>query len=384
MKHILAALYGLVFGIANVIPGVSGGTMLVVFGCYDKVCGALSLNFKEIKKNIVFLVFFGIGAVLGIVGFSFVVTFLFDNFPVPTNLFFMGLILGSVPLIIRNATVKEKFRAVCAVPFVIALAVVVGLTVLESNAKDPYTLSSSNDGNVTTITIFNDSDRTVDEWSVDMVDGMILNYKNGEVNGADIAVYHSTSEKIGMIFGKDVPNNFTQFVNQDGSVIEPHSAYSFTFENSAYSGSGEFEINTISYSMDVGFFLTMLLALLVAAIAMIIPGVSGSFVMMILGVYTTVIAAIRNFDFAVIIPCAIGAIIGIIFGARLISWLLKKYSLMVYSAILGLVIGSLVAIFPTSGDFSAVQIIAGVIAFVIGGVISYFVGKKTKIETAEE
>ena len=46
MQNLLAVLYGLVFGVANIIPGVSGGTMLVVFGCYDKVCGALSLNFK--------------------------------------------------------------------------------------------------------------------------------------------------------------------------------------------------------------------------------------------------------------------------------------------------------------------------------------------------
>ena len=81
MQNILAILYGIVFGIANVIPGVSGGTMLVVFGCYDKVCGALTLNLKEIKKNIVFLVFFGIGAVIGIVGFAFVITWLFTNFP---------------------------------------------------------------------------------------------------------------------------------------------------------------------------------------------------------------------------------------------------------------------------------------------------------------
>ena len=58
MQNILAILYGLVFGIANIIPGVSGGTMLVVFGCYDKVCGALTLDFKEIKKHFKFLVFF--------------------------------------------------------------------------------------------------------------------------------------------------------------------------------------------------------------------------------------------------------------------------------------------------------------------------------------
>ena len=43
MKNLLGILYGAVFGVANVIPGVSGGTMLVAFGCYDKVCGATKI-----------------------------------------------------------------------------------------------------------------------------------------------------------------------------------------------------------------------------------------------------------------------------------------------------------------------------------------------------
>ena len=54
MKNLLGILYGAVFGIANVIPGVSGGTMLVAFGCYDKVCGALALDFKEIWNSGIF------------------------------------------------------------------------------------------------------------------------------------------------------------------------------------------------------------------------------------------------------------------------------------------------------------------------------------------
>ena len=116
MQYVLAVLYGLVFGIANIIPGVSGGTMLVVFGCYDKVCGALSLNLKEIKKNIVFLIFFGIGAVAGLLGFAVVIKWLFGNFPTETYMFFMGLIAGSVPLILRNATSRgEKFSLLCNV-----------------------------------------------------------------------------------------------------------------------------------------------------------------------------------------------------------------------------------------------------------------------------
>lgn len=381
MKNLLAVFYGLVFGIANVIPGVSGGTMLIVFGCYDKVCGALSLNIKEIKKNLVFLIFFGIGAVLGIVGFSFAITWLFDKFPVPTYLFFIGLILGSVPLIIRNATVKEKFRPTCIAPFLAALAVVIGLTFLEKNTGDPYTLSTDISGSTATVTIFNDSGRTVDKWTVETADGSAV---CEDVTGAEVQTHYSTGDTIKGLFGMSIPALApNQFTNPSGAVIEPHSSYSFIIDNAESMDLGKLEIGEMSYSMDVGFFLTMMGALFTAAIAMIIPGVSGSFVMMTLGVYTTVIAAIKNFDFGVIIPCAIGAIIGLIFGARLISWLLKKYSLMVYSAILGLVVGSLVAIFPIGYAIDAAVIIAGILAFAAGGALSLIIGKKTPVEQAE-
>ncbi len=76
---------------------------------YDKVVDVLTLKLSAIKKNIRFIVFFGIGAVIGILGFSFVITWLFDdNFPVATNMFFMGLIIGSIPLIYRNMTVGGR------------------------------------------------------------------------------------------------------------------------------------------------------------------------------------------------------------------------------------------------------------------------------------
>lgn len=273
MQHILAALYGLVFGIANIIPGVSGGTMLVVFGCYDKVCGALSLNFKEIKKNIVFLVFFGIGAVIGIVGFSFVITWLFGSFPTATYMFFMGLIVGSVPLIIRCATVKQQFTPVCAVPFLLALALVVGLAMLENAGGE--TAAASAEG----------------------------------------------------VFG----------------------------------------------------FLIYLAAGFVAAVAMIIPGVSGSFIMVLFGTYATVIASIKALDFTVLIPTAIGVIAGIILGARFITFMLKRWRLMVFSAILGLVAGSLYAIFPPGFGLN-IDTLIGVFALAAGFAVSYIIGKHTKAE----
>ncbi len=373
MQNILAVIYGLVFGIANVIPGVSGGTMLVVFGCYDKVCGALTLNLKEIKKNIVFLIFFGIGAVIGIVGFAFIITFLFTNFPTQTNMFFMGLIVGSVPLIIRNATVKEKFRPTCIVPFVIGLAAVVGLAIAQQGSTDPFRYEINSTATSSAITIFNDTDRTVEGWELDFDQAAL----DTTVSGAKAITNYPTADKIKGILGMKIPAIAPNtFVNNDGTTIEPNSSYTFIYDGVLPEGA-EPELN-VSYKMDVKFFVTMMLALFVAAIAMIIPGVSGSFVMVTLGVYSTVIAAVKDLDFAIIIPCAIGAIIGLVAGARLITWLMKKYSLMVYSAILGLVAGSIYVILPAGFGLNLATLV-GFVCLAAGAVIAFFVGKNTKV-----
>lgn len=382
MQNILAILYGLVFGIANVIPGVSGGTMLVVFGCYDKVCGALTLNLKEIKKNIVFLIFFGIGAVLGIVGFAFVVTWLFDNFPTQTNMFFMGLIIGSVPLILRNATVKDKFKPICIVPFIIGLAAVVGLAIAENGSTEPYSFKTAVDGDKTSITIYNDSDRVVDSWEIDLVEGVLDPKAATQTTGGKVIISETTLSKILSLFGvtsTDVIDEHNAIINEDGAVIEPHSSHTVTFWNyeSRNINPEIFELS-VSYKMDVPFFLTMMVALFVAAIAMIIPGVSGSFVMLTLGVYTTIIGAVKDLDFAIIIPCAIGAIIGLVAGARLITWLMKKYSLMTYSAILGLVAGSIYVILPAGFGLNIATLV-GFVCLAVGAFVAYIVGKNTKV-----
>lgn len=380
MQNLLAVLYGLVFGIANVIPGVSGGTMLVVFGCYDKVCGALTLNLKEIKKNIVFLIFFGIGAVIGIVGFAFVITWLFTNFPVQTNMFFMGLIIGSVPLILRNATVKDKFKPVCFVPFIIGLAAVVGLAVAENGSTEPYRLETAIEGDYTSITIYNDSDRVVNEWEIDLGEGRLDPKAATMTSGGKAIVSESTLNKILSLFVDSVnistPN---AIVNEEGMVIEPNSSHTVTFWNyDASNLSPETYELSVSYKMDVKFFITMMAALFIAAIAMIIPGVSGSFVMMTLGVYSTIIGAVKDLDFAIILPCAIGAVIGLVAGARLITWLMKKYSLMVYSAILGLVAGSLYVIFPVGFGLNLATL-TGAVCLAIGAFAAVIVGKNTKV-----
>lgn len=133
MKKVLGylklILCGMVFGVANVIPGVSGGTMLVVFGIYDQLTEAIS-GVKAIIKNIVFLIFFGAGAGVGILGFASLIKYLFDNFGVQTDMYFIGLILGSVPMIYHMGTAEKKVKPLCILPLVLAMCVVIGLTML--------------------------------------------------------------------------------------------------------------------------------------------------------------------------------------------------------------------------------------------------------------
>ncbi len=383
MKNFLAILYGIVFGVANIIPGVSGGTMLVVFGCYDKVCGALTLNIKEIKKNIVFLCFFGIGAVLGIVGFSFVITALFDAAPIPTYMFFIGLILGSIPLILRNATVKEKLKPICIVPFVISLALVVGLSMLEnSTSSEPYSFKTAVDGDKTSITIYNDSDRVVDSWEIDLGEGRLEPKAATLTEGGSAIIDKPTSYYIMSLLGKDTfgedkPN---VLVNEEDAIIEPRSSHTVTFWNyeSININPETFELS-VNYAMDVPFFLFLMLTAFIAAVAMIIPGVSGSFMLVLFGVYTTVIGAIKNLDIIVLIPVAVGVVLGLILGARLITFLMKRFRLIVFSGILGLVVGSVYAIFPVGFGLNVPTLI-GAGTLLAGGAVSYLVGKHTETE----
>jgi uncharacterized membrane protein len=81
-KYILGFLVGLIYGASLIIPGLSGGTFLVIFGCYDKICAAMALDFKAIKREFLFYVFFGVGAIAGLGGFLFAIDFLQTHFDV--------------------------------------------------------------------------------------------------------------------------------------------------------------------------------------------------------------------------------------------------------------------------------------------------------------
>jgi putative membrane protein len=84
----------------------------------------------------------------------------------------------------------------------------------------------------------------------------------------------------------------------------------------------------------------------VAICAMILPGISGSFILVLLGKYHYILEAVNNRDFIVLSVVAAGACIGIIAFSRLLGWLLKKYHDMIVAMLTGLMLGSLRKVWP--------------------------------------
>ena len=80
MIFIFDMLKGMVMGIANVIPGVSGGTMAVSMGIYDKLIGSITHLFKDLKKSIITLLPIGLGMVIGILALARVIEFMFESY----------------------------------------------------------------------------------------------------------------------------------------------------------------------------------------------------------------------------------------------------------------------------------------------------------------
>ena len=107
MKAVKNILKGMVIGIANVIPGVSGGTMMVAMGIYDKLIHCITHIFKEFKKSVLFLIPIAIGMGIAVIGGSLGIEMLFDKFPVQTNWLFIGLIVGGLPAIWKNVKGKS-------------------------------------------------------------------------------------------------------------------------------------------------------------------------------------------------------------------------------------------------------------------------------------
>lgn len=106
MTQIINFVKGIFIGIAVVIPGLSGSIFAVVVGLYEKMINAVSSFRKNIKKNTLFLLPIVIGGVAGILLSAKIITVLCEKYPQQSYFFFIGLVIGSIPLVLRK--IKNK------------------------------------------------------------------------------------------------------------------------------------------------------------------------------------------------------------------------------------------------------------------------------------
>ncbi len=238
----IVGLKGTVIGIANMVPGVSGGTIAVLLGIYDELMEAFGAFFSSAggwRRNLLFLFPVVLGVVIGTIGFARIIGFLLDNYPLQTNLFFIGLIVGSLPHLVQHidrSVVRHK-PVLCVGLFVVGAA-----SVLAMGLADPP------------------------------------------------------------------------------SATEPMTDTS---------------LQTL---------LIILLAALVSSFALAIPGLSGSFILLLLGLYTTMQTAFSSLNWILISVFILGNLIGIAMIARAIHWLLRRYHTLTYAVIIGLVLGSIASL----------------------------------------
>jgi putative membrane protein len=242
-EHIANFLKGFAMGVANVIPGVSGGTIALLTGIFERLINALKsfdveavrlllkFKFREFAQHVDFgfllSVFLGVG--VSIISVAKLLEFLFQSYPVYVWSFFFGLILVSVWFVGKSI---GKIDVPAAVSFVIGAAVAFGL-----------------------------------------------------------------------------------------SVMNPAT------ENTA--------------------FWYLIICGAVAVCSMILPGLSGSFVLILMGNYQLImIYAVSHFDMKIIVPVAVGVVVGLLAFSHFLSWLLSRYARQTMAVLTGFIFGSLGTIWP--------------------------------------
>lgn len=301
IEYLRLFLYGIIIGIANVVPGVSGGTLVVVFNLYDRLVDSVSLNVKKLwsKKGFLLPLLLGMGS--GILVFSKLVTVLYLKFPYQTSSCFTGIVLGSIPLLIRMVFAPGKKAE-------------------KASEKETGTEDEKQEAS--------EKDRKKSAGKIIGLSGLI-------------------------VFGILV-------------------MFCFYFLNGRFQASVLSENGLPDFSLGLAG--KMFLAGFAAAVAMIIPGISGSLLMVIIGVYTVVMAALSgltggNFvqSCLLLLPFGFGVLGGLLAGVFFMKWVLKKIPEYTYAVILGLILGSVIMIFPGAACFESFGTGAGCIVCILAG-----------------
>jgi putative membrane protein len=265
------ALKGLTIGMANIIPGVSGGTIAVITGIYDELVDAFGNFFSSEggwRRNLSFLAPVILGILIGNIALARLVGYLLETAPGPTNFGFIGLILGSTPYLVKRAG-RQTLRPRYLLLFAAGLAVVL--------------------------------------W-------------------------------MGLAPRPDAAEPIREVTLASGALI--------------------------------------LVAAFVASIAMIIPGVSGSFLLLLIGIYSTMQVGFSTLNLPVIGIFVVGTIAGVVLVSKVIATLLRRFHGSTYAVVIGLVVGSVIAIYPGFSEGSLIFV--DVAAFIAGALLSLTLGTSMK------
>lgn len=147
---------GIFIGCGAILPGVSSGVFCVIFGIYEKLVDSIVNFFKDFKKNIVFLLPIALGVFVGVVLFGNIIKYVFTKFEAQARFAFIGLILGTIPALLSQATNNcnsfnnRKGKFVCStislkkiLPMIISFLVGIALIILEKILNLDMTLSTA-------------------------------------------------------------------------------------------------------------------------------------------------------------------------------------------------------------------------------------------------
>lgn len=284
-ENIILGVKGFIMGIANIIPGVSGGTLALTLGIYERFIGAISHFFSNLKENIKFLLPIAIGLCLAILSMSRVIDYSYERFPIPTTLFFVGLVIGGIPMLYHKVKGKKEGKQISS-------------------------------------------------WII-----LLMTFS--------LVIVMSFADQL---FGT------TAKVNLSG--------------------------------LDLWGYIILFFVGMIAAATMVIPGVSGSLVLMLLGYYYPILKVVKsltkfeNLGENIMIAgiFGVGVLVGIVLISKIIEFLLKKFETKTYYGVLGFIFASILAIpISTYNEvenlvFSVPQILIGIIFMAIGGLIAYKLG----------
>jgi len=137
-KNVLYMFKGMIIGGTMLVPGVSGGSMAMILGIYDKMISSVSSFMKDKRGSFTFLLLCAAGGCLGMFLFSKPLLHLIETYPMPTLYFFIGAVIGGVPLIFGKSKLR-KFSIRGLFYIFMGAVIVLAMTFIPMEAGDSAT-----------------------------------------------------------------------------------------------------------------------------------------------------------------------------------------------------------------------------------------------------